>query len=118
MPESFARQGTDATYQVELFYDPGSAQATNVISNFIDKYLTQANYSIAQIKPAFPVQSSPGGPETEYELLRLHIGRCIGTCSYEWLRHWDSRIDGKIPRGPDIEENYDDSPANLEIHSG
>lgn len=55
IPESFGQMTPEADNQVTIIYDQGSAQAGTIVTSFVDKFLTQTDFQLAQLKPVFSV---------------------------------------------------------------
>lgn len=56
LPEGFGDPVPNASKQATIFYDPGSTQIVSVLSNYVEKYLTGASFSLQGAKPLFSIQ--------------------------------------------------------------
>lgn len=59
IPENFGSPLPTSPKQIDIVYDPGSAQVSSSISGIVDKYLTSVNYQIQQSKPIYGLQLEP-----------------------------------------------------------
>ncbi len=57
IPESFATPTQNADNTVKILYDQGNAQVGTVVTSFVDKFLTQADFQMAGTQPIFKVVS-------------------------------------------------------------
>lgn len=55
IPEKFGTNAPDASTEVKVISDQGNAQVSTILANFVDKFLTQVNYRIINIKPIYSV---------------------------------------------------------------
>jgi len=59
IPRNFGSPIPDSPKQINVIYDPGSAQVSSGLSGIVDKYLTAVNYQIQQSKPIYGLQLEP-----------------------------------------------------------
>ena len=57
IPQSFAEPTQNADNTVKILYDQGNAQVGTVVTSFVDKFLTQADFQMSRTQPIFKVVS-------------------------------------------------------------
>jgi len=55
IPEKFGERTPDAPTKILLYYDPANTQPNAVITGFLDKFLTNINYSVQNAKPIYSI---------------------------------------------------------------
>jgi len=78
IPEGFGTPDLTSPKTVQIYFDPASAQASSIISNFIDKYLTTANFTIQNAKPIFTVETQQIGSGKEFSYFSFVLAGILG----------------------------------------
>lgn len=55
IPDSFGSQAPGADNQIKIIYDQGNAQIGTIVTNFVDKFLTQLDFQLAHAQPVYSV---------------------------------------------------------------
>jgi len=78
IPEKFGTALPDAPTTVTLAYDQGNAQVGIILSNFLDKYLTDMSFQVQNAKPIFSVDLQKVGSNNKLSYFDFVLAGILG----------------------------------------
>ena len=88
IPQNFGLQITNAPTSVELRYDPTDVQSVATFKGVINGYLTQMNFTVAQVIPRFSITDAPtsGGDFSYFDFVLIGlIGMAVMNASVQGI---------------------------------
>jgi len=78
IPEKFGSLEPDSSKQIEIYYDPANTQTSAILTGYIDKFLTQINYSIQKAEPIFSLKQQKAGSAQETTYFDFILAGILG----------------------------------------